>query len=334
MSTSKKKIVVVGGGTGTHTVLKGLKKYADSLDIAAIVTMADSGGSTGRLRDEFGQLPVGDVRMALTALAADVDAHDELLRELFLYRFHKGEGLTGHTFGNLLLTALTEILGSEVAAIEAASRILQVHGRVFPVSTDNIHLQAEYDDGVVVIGEHHIDDPSPLYRKRRINKLSLVPEGSINPAAAQSLREADLIVFGPGDLYTSILANTIVSGFTEALAASRARVVYVCNLMTRPGQTIGMTASDHIAELVRYTGRTPNLILLNNTTLPEELIARYQIEEGAHPVSFSCLSGECTIDASDLLATEEVQTVRGDMVRRSLIRHDPHKLAAAIVRQL
>jgi uncharacterized cofD-like protein len=329
MLINKKKIVVVGGGTGTHTVLKGLKKYSDTLDITAIVTMADSGGSTGRLRDEFGQLPVGDVRMALTALATDVDAHDELLRELFLYRFHKGEGLAGHTFGNLLLTALTDILGSEVAAIAAASRILQVQGRVLPVSTDHIHLQAEYDDGVIIVGEHYIDDPVADRHARRIKKLSLTPSGVINAEAAKELQTADMIIFGPGDLYTSILANTVVEGFVEALRESDATITYICNLMTRPGQTIGMTASNHIDELVTYTGRIPDYVLVNDTVLPTDLLQRYA-EEGTHPVVIDCAGDQCRIVKKDLLASEEVKTVRGDTVRRSFIRHDPHKLAAAI----
>lgn len=149
---AKKRVVVVGGGTGTHTILKGLKRYTDRIEVSAIVTMADSGGSTGRLRDEFGQLPVGDVRMALAALSADVDSHDELVRELFLYRFSKGDGLSGHNFGNLLLTALTDLLGSEVEAIAAAARILRVRGQVIPVTTDDVHLWAEYDDGERVVG--------------------------------------------------------------------------------------------------------------------------------------------------------------------------------------
>jgi uncharacterized cofD-like protein len=157
-SVTKKKIVVVGGGTGTHTVLTGLKKFKSLLDITAVVTMADSGGSSGRLRDEFGQLPVGDARMALVALASGVDSQSDLLRELFLYRFNKGEGLAGHNFGNLLLTALTDILGDAGLAIETASRILRVSGQVLPVTLDNVHLRAEYETGEVIIGEHHFDE--------------------------------------------------------------------------------------------------------------------------------------------------------------------------------
>ena len=155
---TKKRVVVVGGGTGTHTVLRGLRAYADRLDITAIVSMADSGGSTGRLRDEFGFLPIGDVRNALSALASEGDAQDDLLRQLFMYRFDKGEGLSGHNFGNLFLTALTDILGSEEAAIKAASHILKVSGRVVPVTTSDVQLVATYEDGTVVVGENDIDE--------------------------------------------------------------------------------------------------------------------------------------------------------------------------------
>ncbi len=327
--TEKKKVVVVGGGTGTHTLLRGLKRYSDQLDISAIVTMADSGGSTGRLRDEFGQLPVGDARMALAALSADVDAHDELLRELFLYRFSRGAGLSGHNFGNLLLTALTDILGSEVAAIETASRILRVRGQVIPVTTDNIHLCAEYDDGTRVVGENLIDEPSASRYAARIRALSITPAASINPVAEKALAAADVIVLGPGDLYTSILANCVVPGVKETIKRSPAALIYVSNLMSRNGQTIGMHASHYISEITDYAGRTPDHVLINNTPFPEELLARYA-KAGDHPVLFDLDADERCL-CLDLLASEIVENEAGDMVKRSLIRHSSDKLAAAIL---
>ncbi len=164
----RKKIVVIGGGTGTHTLLRGLKKYSDTIEIKAIVTMADSGGSTGRLRDEFGYLPVGDARMALTALARESEAHDEILRELFLYRFDRGEGLSGHTLGNLFLVALTDILGSEAKAIEAAGAVLATCGDVIPVTADNVHLEAEYSTGAILKNEHDIDGGTHVDRDASI----------------------------------------------------------------------------------------------------------------------------------------------------------------------
>lgn len=326
----KKKIVVVGGGTGTYTLLRGLKRYADKLDITAIVTMADSGGSTGRLRDEFGQLPVGDVRMALAALSADVDSHDELLRELFLYRFSRGKGLNGHNFGNLLLTALTDILGSEVAAIDAASRILRVRGRVVPVTTDNVNLRAVYDNGLVVIGEHEIDEPPKSLHTSRITELSVTPAATISPAVAVALAEADLVILGPGDLYTSILANCVVDGFAEALMDSKARLAYICNLMSRLGQTVGMRSGDHVAEIYHYTKRTPDFILINNSSFPKDLLARYN-EEGNHPIENNCTEESGILMCSDLVATKAVAPIAGDVLKRSLIRHDSDKLASAIL---
>lgn len=331
--SAKKRVVVVGGGTGSHTLLKGLRKFSTIIDIDAIVTMADSGGSTGRLRDEFGSLPVGDARMALAALAADVDAHDELVRELFLYRFDKGEGLSGHNFGNLLLTALTEILGSEEAAIESASRILRVRGRVLPVTTDHSQLQAVYEDGTVVVGEHEIDEPPTNRWGQRIAQLSLNPRARLTASAEESLLRADLIVLGPGDLYTSILANSVVDGFVDALARSKARVVYVCNLMAKHSQTKGMHAQEHVDEVTRYIGRVPDVVLVNNAPISERMIDRYK-DKDDHPVLNNCAGDTCTIAAIPLLAEGTFTTAKGDILKRSFVRHDPEKLATAILNLL
>ncbi len=329
--TSKKKIVTIGGGTGTFTVLSGLKKYIDQIELAAVVTMADSGGSTGRLRDEFGQLPVGDVRMALVALAGDELADHQKLRELFLYRFEKGgDALRGHNFGNLFLVALTEILGSEVEAIRFASRMLQVAGEVYPVTTDNVTLVATYDDGVVVRGETHIDEPTSDRDLHRIVKLTTEPSGMITPEAHQALLSADLIVLGPGDLYTSVLATVVTDGVLSVLNESSAKLLYVSNLMSKYGQTSGMSVEDHVREIEKYTGRSVDTILRNNTSLPEELLTRYK-EESEYPV---LVDGTRTLIECDLLAQEEVVRSKSDTLKRSLIRHDAEKLARAIMRYI
>jgi uncharacterized cofD-like protein len=327
---AEKNIAVIGGGTGTHTVLRGLKRYQKRVNLSAIVTMADSGGSTGRLRDEFGFLPVGDVRMALAALASDIDEQEELLRELFLYRFDRGNGLSGHNFGNLLLVALTDILGSEEKAIEAAARVLRVQGRVVPVTTQKVDLVAMYEDGVTVVGEHAIDEPTEDRFATRISELSVTPSATISARAEEVLLNADLIVLGPGDLYTSVLANCVVDGVADAIRHSNAKVVYVCNLMTKAGQTTGMGVAEHVAEISRYLKRTPDCILVNTGVLPADLLQKYA-EDEEYPVAFNYESDDCRIIPADMLAGEIVQTASGDVLKRSLIRHDPRKLARKIM---
>jgi len=325
--TPKKRVVVVGGGTGTHTVLSGLKHYQD-IELAAVVAMTDSGGSTGRLRDEFGHLPVGDVRMALVALARETGADDQLLRRLFLHRFATKGDISGHNFGNLLLMALTDLLGSEDAAIEAASQVLRVSGTVIPVTREKVNLTATYDDGSFVIGEHLIDEP-PVFENKKITNLSITPEATLHEKAADALLNADCIVFGPGDLYTSVLANCVIPGFKEAIAKTQASIVYVSNLMTKRGQTDAMGLRAHIDTLTEYIGRTPHSAIANTTPLPSVLLERYASEYEYPVINDGCHS-ETMIIEGDFLATEEVSSIAGDTLRRSLIRHDPHKLAQAL----
>lgn len=327
----KRSVVVVGGGTGTHTVLRGLKHYQDHINITAVVSMADSGGSTGRLRDEFGQLPVGDVRMALSALAEDQNSNDLLLRELFLYRFNNGNGLKGHNLGNLLLTALSDMLGGEAAAIAAASKILRVAGQVLPVTTDNVHLTATYDDGVMAEGEHLIDEPAPDRGGRRISKLGLKPRAVINPQVATAILEADMVVVGPGDLYSSLLANFVVDGVGEAIKNSKAKLVYIANLMERFGQTEGMGVTDCVSEINRYVGKWPDIVLINNKELSAEALAWYHTKDGMKPVRDDLYNYEGLVERHDLLSTEMLKQDEADQVNRSLIRHDSSKLARAVM---
>lgn len=326
----KKNVVVIGGGTGTHTVLQGLKRYQKQLNVSAVVTMADSGGSTGRLRDEFGFLPVGDVRMALAALASDVDEHEELVRELFMYRFAKGDGLSGHNFGNLLLVALTDILGSEEAAIKAAARVLRVQGTVVPVTTGTVDLVATYDDGVVVRGEHEIDEPATERLKHKIMQLAVAPKAVISESAESVLLDADLIILGPGDLYTSVLANCVVEGVPEAIRNSVGTLVYISNLMTKSGQTSNMGVKEHLAEVERYVGRLPDYALVNTGEMPADLLERYAVDK-EFPVALNYKGNGCKVIAEDMLATEAVHTASGDVLKRSLIRHDSRKLARKLM---
>lgn len=326
----KKRIVVIGGGTGTHTVLRGLKRYQKQVELTAIVTMADSGGSTGRLRDEFGVLPVGDVRMALAALAKDNDNHEELLRELFLYRFDKGNGLSGHNFGNLFLIALTEILGSEEEAIRAAGKVLGVQGRVVPVTTQKVNLVAAYENGRVLHCEHEIDEPADDIARERIVDLTVTPDIPVNPKAEEAILNADLVVIGPGDLYTSVLANCVVSGVADALRRTTAPVVYVSNLMTKLGQTTDMGVREHVAEIKRYIKRLPDVVIANTSTFPDDLLKRYAAD-GEYPVTTNADDDCGEVIAGDFVASEEVVTAKGDVLKRSLIRHDSNKLASTLM---
>lgn len=330
-SNIRKKVVVVGGGTGTHMVLQGLKRHRALVDIAVITSMADSGGSTGRLRDDFGYLPLGDIRNAMTALAETGDEHGELLRTLFLHRFTKGEGLFGHNFGNLFLTALTEILGSEAEAIAAASRLLRVAGEVVPVTIDNVQLVARYDDGQVLVGEAAIDEPTEDYADKHIVDVFLTPAATITPRADELLRTADMVVIGPGDVYTSLIPNAVVGGFVEALRSNTGTMVYIGNLMSRPGQTHQMHAKEHISEISRYFGRTPDRVLLNSMALPESLVEKY-MQTGEHSISNNCDPADSRIISAPLVAEEEYVAPSGDRLRRSLIRHDANKVAEAIMK--
>ena len=324
-----KKVVILGGGTGTFTVLSGLKKF-NNLDITAIVTVADSGGSTGRLRDEFGYLPVGDFRMVLAALA-DTNGDSDIMRELFLYRFDKGTGLRGHNFGNLLLTALTDILGTEDRAFEVASKILRVRGRVLPITREDITLVAEYENGNVLVGEKHIDDPPSKHDgTQRIKKLKVQPKAKISPRSKAAIEEANLIVLGPGDLYTSLLANVVVGGVRPAFRKSKAKIVFALNLINKFGQTYDFKASDYLAEFEKYLKIMPDYVLVNKTPLPKRLLKKYEDEMG-YPVKDDLKkSKDYKVIRTDLLAGAGYKRQASDSVKRSLIRHDSDKLAKHI----
>lgn len=312
------RVCVIGGGTGSHTVLSGFMKYVSNL--TAIVSMADDGGSTGRIRDEFGHLPPGDVRRCLLALSSNAP-EDLMLRELFEYRFDKGHGLSGHSLGNLILTALTEKTGSVDRAIAAAGGILQIRGQVVPVTLEHCRLKAWLEDGTLIEGETNID----IRQNKpdvRILEVFLEPEAKANPDAIAALERADLIVIGPGDLYTSIVPNLLAKGLPEAIRRSKAQVVYVCNLMTKYGETNGFKASDFIREIQRYLecGRRLNTVILNKDGFPPDVLETYA-RENSLPVE------------ADL---EQCKHLVPHVIVESLasstlpLRHDPDKLAQTL----
>jgi uncharacterized cofD-like protein len=316
---AEQRVVVVGGGTGSYTVLMGLKRYTKRL--TAVVTMADDGGSSGRLRDELGQLPQGDIRRCLVALSANRHLN-QVLRKLFEYRFEKGEGLQGHSFGNLLLAALTEVTGSLEQAIFYASKLLNVRGCVLPVTTDDVRLAAELEDDTIIWGEKNID-VRVVKPNVRIRYVFLRPSARVYPPAAEAIRNADILVIGPGDLYTSIVPNLLVQGVPEAIQACQGVRVYICNLMTKRGETDGFAASDFVSTLFGYlrSPRSLDCMVVNTGGFPQAVLDRYA-KEGAFPVVADvarCQRLVPKVFALDLVA------------KGNLARHDSQKLARHIV---
>lgn len=327
----RKKIVVIGGGTGTFTVLSGLK-HIPNLDISVIVSMMDSGGSNRVIRDEFGLLPTSDIRQCILALAS-VDS-DKTLRELFNYRYTQGTGISGMTFGNLFMAALTDILKSQDKAIEETCRMLDVKGKVIPVTFDNSQLVATYDNGVQVLGEHYIDEPSKKTIYHRITNLEVFPSAKINKEAAKAIAHADLIILGPGDLYTSILCNIVVDGMARKIAKSKAKKLYIANIMTRFGQTDGFGLAEHIEEIEKYLGKgILNYCLYNDAKFVSKKAVKWYRDNNTDLVKNN-YKGKVKVILKDIVSTAYYKKSPSDKLTRSLIRHDSGKLAKAIVQLL
>lgn len=315
-----KKIVVVGGGTGNFVVLKGLKNY--NVDLSAIVTMADDGGSTGILRDELGVLPPGDVRQCLVALSNS----SRLMRSLMNYRFENG-GLEGHSFGNLLLSALEKVTGSFERAVEEAGRILFIKGKVFPVTNHQVRLKMILNDHSVLEGEKQIYLSEQIYQGYQ--SIYLEPYAKGNPRALDAIMSSDLVVLGPGGLHTSLIPNLLVEGVSEALRNTQAKKVFIVNLMNRNGQTTSFKVSDYLKQLVKFIGQDVfDYILVNNQNPPSELIEIYSREGDL--VQNDMFDDERVISAP--LIGEFQKSVKSDLIKRSLIRHDPKKTAQEIMK--
>jgi|UPI000375EA7D uncharacterized cofD-like protein len=310
------KIVAVGGGTGLSTLLRGLKHY--SANITAIVTVADDGGSSGRLRREFGVLPPGDIRNCLAALADE----EKLLTELFQYRFRVGDGLTGHSFGNLFLTAMSEITGDLERGVAASSKVLAIRGQVLPATLSDVRLWAELADGRRIEGESKITAAGGT-----IVKIGCTPSRPpALPAAIKAIKEADYIIMGPGSLYTSVIPNLLVPEIADAIAASKSPRIYVCNIMTQPGETQGYTVSDHIRAIDEACGgrRLFNAVLVHKKSPSAKALIRYA-QQNSHPV---------------FLDREEVTKMGRRIVLANVmhedetgcVRHDPQRLARVLLR--
>ena len=319
----------MGGGTGTFTILTGLKKY--DVDLTAVVSSADNGGSNKKFRDEFGLLPPSDFRQCLVALSSDEPSH-QTLRNLMMYRFTKGVGLEGQTFGNILIAALTDIEGNQMKAMEVAGHILNIIGEILPITLDDVNLMAEYENGDIIFGEHLIDEPEEFHdSKQRIKKLFLNRTSNIYEKTRDRIAESDYIILGPGDLYTSTLANAVVGGAFEAIKNTKAKIIFVVNLMTKYGQTYGFTVKDHVEEITKYIGRKPDFIIINNTPLPQDMLDRYIVLNDS-PVIDDVSEMDKNIIRADLLAEEVVEKQQGDTLKRSLIRHDSDKVAREIMK--
>lgn len=321
----QKNIVIIGGGTGTFVVLSALKKYP--LKLSAIVSMADSGGSTGRLRDELGVLPPGDVRQCLVALS-----QTPLLRDLFNYRFKSGS-FSGHNFGNLFLAALEKLTGSFLQAVLEASKILNIKGEVIPVTTDKVNLCAKLENDKIIFGESNIDRAFGFYGNLKIKKAYLKPKGEITPEARAAILKANAIILGPGDLYTSLIPNLLVFGVKETIRKSKAKKIYICNLMTKFGQTNGFSVFDHVLTLEEYLGKNVLNFVFYNIKKPSPLILKKYKRKKEFFVEpdQENFPKNITFLGKDLLNKKIVQKVKGDYLRRSLIRHDPEKLAKALL---
>lgn len=309
----KPKIAIFGGGTGLSVLLRGLKHKP--VDITAIVTVADDGGSSGRLRNELQIPPPGDIRNVLAALS-DVEP---LIENLFQHRFNKGSDLTGHSLGNLILAAMTNITGDFFHAVTEMSKVLNVRGRVLPAANTSVILHAEMEDGQVVSGESTI----PSYGQR-IKRVFLTPE-KIDPLpeTLEVIRGADLIIIGPGSLYTSILPNLLVPKIGEEVLKASAKKVYICNVMTQPGETLNYSAADHVKALNDHMDRPfIDTILINNEDIPDEIKQKYA-KELARPVDFNV----------DDLKTMGLEVIRDRIVtyKNDVIRHDTHKVASLLV---
>jgi len=306
-------IVVIGGGTGLSTMLRGLKHYSGN--ITAIVTVTDNGGSSGRIRDELGILPPGDIRNTLVAMADT----EPLMEKLFQYRFSWGEGLKGHSFGNLFLAAMADITGDFEKSIQEFSKVLAVRGKVIPSTLETVQLKARYKDGGEVEGETSIPQPG-----RAIDRVFLSPEyAPALPDALAAIAAADLIVLGPGSLFTSVIPNLLVDPIVDALAKAEAPRVYVCNVMTQPGETDGFSAADHVEALLKHADnrRIIDVVLVNRAPISSWQAQKYA-EQNAYPVEVD----------EERLAAMGLEVVGSDLIDHTdLVRHNSIRLAEALM---
>ena len=317
-----KKVTVIGGGTGTFVVLSGLKQYP--VDLGVIVSMMDSGGSTGRLRDQLGVLPPGDLRQCLVALSEA----PLLWRKLFLYRFESGD-FAGHNFGNLFLSVLEKVCSNYDEVINTAAFVLKTKGKVLPVTFDKTHLCVQYKSGKNIKGENNIEEN--VLESSPIRKAYLEPPALSNIQAISRLRQSDTIIIGPGDLYTSIIPVLLVDKIKETFKSTKAKIIFIMNLMTKSGQTNNYNASDHLKDLMEYLGRQPDLIIINSGKIPLEMLQWYK-EHNENAVENDLVKGgfKGKFIEENLVDTHRFEKKTADKLTRSILRHDSIKLAKTL----
>lgn len=308
------KIVAVGGGTGLSSILKGLKQITNN--ITAVVTVGDDGGSSGRLREEMGILPPGDIRNCIAALANE----ESLVTELFQYRFKEGNGLEGHSFGNLFLSALCSITGDMVSAVKESSKVLSIRGRVLPATLDDMKLVAEMEDGRVIKGESHIPEANGKIKRLMVEPANARAQEDVLVA----IENADIIILGPGSLYTSVIPNLLIKEISWAISKSKAKKVYICNVMTQPGETDDFSVSDHINAIIEHA-EYKNIIeaVFVNDKIPQSVVPKYA----------EANSREVEVD-DDRLAAMGIEVIRRRIIeetKEGFIRHNPRRLARFIL---
>lgn len=307
----KRKVVVLGGGTGSSTLLRGLKEFP--VDLTAIVSVCDDGRSTGVLREEFSIPAVGDIRRVLVALSET----EPLVMELFNYRFHTTSDLDGHTVGNLLLTASSEITGNLSDGIEALSKVFNLKGKVVPLTEDNVVLMGEMADGSIVEGEHNITE-----NKNAVRRVFYKEEPVPTKEAVHALEEADLIVLSMGSLFTSIIPNLICEEIVDAIDRSRGKIMYVCNMVTQPGETEDFKVSDHIRLINQYLGkRKVDVVVANDGKIDEEMAKRYESLEQKDPVE---LDREATESLVERVISDDYVTVKNNLLRHNVLKLGMH----------
>lgn len=322
---STKNIVVIGGGTGTFTVLSGLKKYPHNL--TAIVSMADDGGSTGELRDQLGVLPPGDVRQCLVALSEG----DLMLRKAFNHRYGPKDGpFDGHSFGNLFISLFEKFTGNFDEALEAIHQILKLKGRVVPVTLDNVQLKVELKNGTELEGEHQINTYK-LLSKFGIKKLFLKPSATANPKALKAIIEADILVIGPGNLNCSIIPNFLVKGIPKAIQSSKAIKIYNCNLMTKYGHTDDFTVGDFVKTIEQYLGKGTIDYVTYSAVKPSAAYLKKYSREGEWVKLDKKNTKDKRYIGADLVSSKLYEQDPADKLKRTLIRHNPDKLAEVII---